>query len=308
MVMRSMGFKLLIGILALCLMVVGCQGNQEGKPLTMDGASQEKTQETESSKGKVKGENRYENPDLGFSFEYNKLMLDTQVNDDTFATLMHLSGDKATVTVAVPNDILDDPEAWLKKEGTTKDYKTFQDKVMTLDGYPARLNEYEISMMGTLYRTINLTALKDGYFYTLTVLMNAAYVEDTRTEFDVVVGSFSLSDKKVDLEKLALWKSEVPSDFPFDTVPFFQVDSIYGVFGKSMAESGHLDVTYIVKDGFTEEDALKFYDDILKGTAGYGRDDVYEGEEITGTLGQYAIEVTVKKILGVQVSVDVRKK
>ncbi len=320
------GLICVIGILVLCLIAVGCQKKTpKEEAIGADSAQGEvaaeateaggQTKEAETTAAanqtepaKIKGENTYENPDLGFSFQYNKLMLDTESDDETYATLMHLSGDKARVTVAVPDAILEDPEAWLKKEGTTKDYKTFKDQVMTLDGYPARLNEYEVSMMGKLYHTINLTALKDGYFYTLSVLMDAAYVEDTRTEFDVVVGSFSLSNKVVNLETLELWKSEVPSDFPFDTVPFFEVASIYGVFGKSMAEDGHLDVTYVVKDGITEEEVIQFYDDLLKGTGGYARDNGRSGEEITGTLGQYAIEVQVRKNLDIQVSVDVKKK
>lgn len=319
------GVRLVVAALAIIVALVilsGCQGKAPADSVTQGQAKESEVPVQESSDNTTPvtdkaadtgsggiGENVYSHPQLGFSFEYNQLMLDDKMDGDVYATLMHLSGDKAEITVAKPNDILEDPEAWLKKTGTTKDYKTYVDKVMTLNGYPARLNEYEVTMMGTLYRHILLTVFKDGYFYKLSILMNAAYVEDVRTEFDVVVKTFNVTQDKVDLEALALWQQALPDNFPKEAVPLFEVAEIYGVNDFGLAEKGALVVEYVLKPEVTPEAVLEFYDALLKGSEGYVKEKRRQGQVIEGSVKGYSLEVVVGDYLGdMHVTIDIKRK
>jgi hypothetical protein len=139
----------------------------------------------------------------GFALKYDKLILNDKIDGDQFVELKHLSGDTATVTIKKPDPLVGDkPEEWLKNSFKTSDYKIYQRKEMKLGKYPGLLVEYAWKVMGKPIRTIDLTAYKDGYFYSLIVIMREENVEDVRKEFDKVVKSFNLFDSKVDLDTL----------------------------------------------------------------------------------------------------------
>lgn len=286
---NRMNSFMLACILISLVMTVGCKAESPESATLQEPA----TAEQAASDATPKQSNSYTRDDLGFSLNPGQLMVDEDVDDREVLTLTHLSGDKATVTIKEPDELIENPEEWLKRPEAFEGYKKYKDDIKTINGYPARVVEYDFSAGGRNFRVIDLTAYKDAYFYNLLVMMDPAYMDDTRKEFDKVVDSFALSEKAIDMANLELWRKEVPADFPFDVLPFYEVDRIYSVFGKSMAESGYLTVGYDVKEGQDMDAVIAFYEDILKGTPGYTKYTQMDDTIMKGTLKGYEAEAKV---------------
>jgi hypothetical protein len=237
----------------------------------------------------------------GFALKYDKLILNDKIDGDQFVELKHLSGDTATVTIKKPDPLIGDkPEEWLKNSFKTSDYKIYQRKEMKLGKYPGLLVEYAWKVMGKPIRTIDLTAYKDGYFYSLIVIMREENVEDVRKEFDKVVKSFNLFDSKVDLDTLQPWKEKIPKNFPFDVVELFGVLEVTSVFGESVTEKAGLTVLYDVAENVKYEDVINYFKETFKDAAGFDFSSGSEHTKIRGTKSGYAFEVELRfyKTLG----------
>ena len=222
-------------------------------------------------------------------------MFDGKINGDRFAELTHLSGDKAVVHIKEPDPLVgDDPEAWLMNSYKTSPYQIHRRKEMRLGKYPARLVEFSWKVLGKPIRTIDLAAYKDGYFYSVTVTMKEEYVDDTRKEFDVVVGSFMLSDNVVNLEQLKPWKEQIPAAFPFDVIDVFGVEKVTSVIGgDAPTEKRALTVIYDVKEECPYEEVIAYYQGLLKDSKDLKSSKGSERAKIYGTKSGYYFEIEV---------------
>jgi len=228
--------------------------------------------------------------DYGFSFRYKDLALDSVPDGDDFADLTHLSGDKAIVSIKIPDKLYGDPAAWIKTAYDNNAYTTQVLKHFTLDGYPAVLVEFSWTVMKVPMRAINLIALKDGYFYTLNVSMREANLGDVRSSFDLVVSTFHLSTKKIDLAALEPWKAKLPAGYPLDLVPLFAVDSI-DTSGTNAAGSYFM-VHYIANGKYQD-----IIDHFKKVMADAQKPDISVGTEhteMTGVKGGFNVEIDIK--------------
>lgn len=209
---------------------------------------------------KVSGKNQYVSEKYGFALSYNQLMLNDKLTGNDILELRHISGDKAVLTIRKPESWEGNPEDYIKNAHKAPGQKIFVRREFRLGNYPALLAEFTQEVMRVKMRVIELTAIKDGYFYSLVVTMDERYVDDVRPEFDLVVNSFRLLDKKVTLEER--WKDQLPADFPHDVLPLYAVDEIYYVSGKSLAQDKRITVMYDSKE--SQENLLKYYQDIMK--------------------------------------------
>lgn len=224
------------------------------------------------------------------------LMFDDRIDGERFAALTHLSGDKAVVHIKKPDSLVgDDPEAWLMNSYKMSPYQTHRRKELKLGKYPARLVEFSWKVLGKPIRTIDLTAYKDGYFYSLTVTMKEEFVDDTRKEFDVVVGSFMLSDKVVNLEELKPWKEQIPAGFPFDIIDLFGIEKVTSVLGREPPTGKRaLTVLYNVKKEKTYEEVIAYYHDLLKDSTDLKFSKDSERTRIYGTKSGYYFEIELR--------------
>lgn len=210
---------------------------------------------------KIPGKNKYVSAKYGFSFSYNQLMLNDKPSGNEVIELRHLSGDRAVVSIRKPDPLEGNPEEYIKTAHKNWGQKLYVRKEMMLGKYPALLAEFSQEVMKIKMRVIELTAVKDGYFYSLIVTMDERYVDDVRQEFDIVVNSFRLSDVKVALEER--WKDELPKDFPHEVLPLYAVDEIYYVSGQSLAEDRRLTVIYDSKE--SRENLIEYYEKVMDG-------------------------------------------
>lgn len=279
-------------------------------------ASEEGNQAGDGVSVKAEGDNEFIREEYGFGFRYNLLGVDDKIHGDQFVELSFISGDTATVSIQKPDPLVgDNPEQWLMNSFKSSDYQIYERKEMKIGKYPALLVEYGTEILKTPMRIIDLTAYKDGYFYSLIVVMKEESAEDSRQQFDVVVDSFTLFDNIVDLDKLKLWKEAIPDDFPFDLVELIGVEEVESVWGDPMTESGYLTVIYDVKQEITNEEVQKYYNDLLKGSEGYEYDEGTDPEgvkktEIYGSVPGYRVEVVLRYYPLMEkttVKVDIRK-
>lgn len=208
----------------------------------------------------VKGKNQYISEKYGFALSYNQLMLNDKLTGNDVLELRHLSGDRAVLTIRKPESWEGNPEDYIKNAHKAPGQKIFVRREFKLGNYPALLAEFSQEVMKMKMRVIELTAVKDGYFYSLVVTMDERYVDDVRQEFDLVVNSFRLLEEKGSLEER--WKDQLPPDFPHDVIPLYAVDEIYYVSGKSLAQDKSITVMYDSKE--SRENLLKYYQDIMK--------------------------------------------
>lgn len=242
--------------------------------------------EVASREEKTKGEKEYVSEKYGFSFRYNLLMLNDKPSGNDILELKHLSGDKAVLTIRKPEAWEKNPEDYFKTAYRDTGEKIYTRKEFKLGKYPALLAEFSRTVMKIKMRVIELTALKDGYFYSLVVTMDENYVDDVRKEFDLVVNSFRLLESKVDLE--SRWKDQLPADFPHAILPLYAVDEIYYVSGNSLTKEGRLTVIYDSKEN--RENLFSYYADLMKGAEGL----VKRGNYLAGTNSGYPIEITLE--------------
>jgi len=242
--------------------------------------------EVSSQDRRTEGEKEYVSEKYGFSFRYNLLMLNDKPSGNDILELKHLSGDKAVLTIRKPETWEKNPEDYFKTAYKDTGDKIYTRKEFKLGKYPALLVEFSRTVMKIKMRIIELTALKDGYFYSLVVTMDENYVDDVRQEFDLVVNSFRLLETKVDLENR--WKDQLPADFPHDVLPLYGVDEIYYVSGNSLTKEGRLTVVYDSKE--SRENLLSYYADVMKDAAGLVKSTYY----LAGTKSGYPIEITLE--------------
>ncbi len=287
---------LLICLLSLCVVLSSCS--------KMDNSS--------GGGEKATGANEYISSDYGFSFKYNNLKLDSKIDGDQFAELTHLSGDKAIVKIHEPDKIYgNNPEEWLMKSFETSEYNVHNRKLLKLGNYNARLVEYSWKVGGKPIRTIDLTAYKDGLFYNLIVTMKEENVNNVRGEFDVLVNSFALSDKTVDLQALKPWRTQLPADYPVDVIDLYGIEKIHAVIGdKFEPGKGFISVHYYVKDKYTAEDISKMFQDSLKDSQNFKVSDSSSATKIEGIKSGYNYKIEINKSSKGKISlvkVEVRK-
>ena len=247
----------------------------------------EKEKTNIASRGKeTKGEKEYVSEKYGFSFRYNLLMLNDKPGGNDILELKHLSGDKAVLTIRKPEAWEKNPEDYFKTAYRDTGEKIYTRKEFKLGKYPALLVELNRTVMKIKMRIIELTAFKDGYFYSLVVTMDENYVDDVRREFDLVVNSFRLLETRVNLEKR--WMDQLPADFPHDVLPLYGVDEIYYVSGNSLTKEGRLTVVYDSKE--SRENLLAYYADVMKDAAGLVKSTYY----LAGTKSGYPIEIILE--------------
>jgi len=239
-----------------------------------------------SREKETKGEKEYVSERYGFSFRYNLLMLNDKPSGNDILELKHLSGDRAVLTIRKPEAWEKNPEDYFKTAYKDTGEKIYTRKEFKLGKCPALLVEFSRTIMKMRMRIIELTAFKDGYFYSLIITMDENYVDDVRKEFDLVVNSFRLLDTRVDLE--SRWKDQLPADFPHDVLPLYGVDEIYYVSGNSLTREGRLTVVYDSKE--SRENLLSYYADVMKDAAGLVKSTYY----LAGTKSGYPIEITLE--------------
>ncbi|MCX7974021.1 MAG: photosystem II reaction center PsbP family protein [Candidatus Aminicenantes bacterium] len=206
------------------------------------------------------GKNQYISEKYGFAFNYNQLMINDKPSGHDVIELKHLSGDRAVISIRKPEPIEGSPEDYIREAHKGLGQKLYTRKEFKLGKYPALLAEFSQEVMKIKMRVIELTAVKDGYFYSLVVTMDDRYVDDVRQEFDVVVNSFRLLDTQVSLEER--WKDELPKDFPHEVLPLYAVEQIYYVSGKSLATSRRLTVIYDSKE--SRENLINYYESVMQ--------------------------------------------
>ncbi len=243
--------------------------------------------EVASQDKKTKGEKEYVSEKYGFSFRYNLLMLNDKPSGNDILELKHLSGDKAVLTIRKPEAWEKNPEDYFKTAYKDSGEKIYTRKEFKLGKYPALLVELSRTVMKIKMRVMELTALKDGYFYSLVVTMDENYVNDVRREFDLVVNSFRLLETQVDLE--SRWKDQLPADFPHDILPLYAVDEIYYVSGNSLTKEGKLTVIYDSKE--SPENIFSYYADIMKEAEGLVKRGTYY---LAGTKSGHPIEISLE--------------
>jgi hypothetical protein len=250
-----------------------------------------------NAKGKIAGANEYVSKDYAFSFKYNNLTLDSKIDGNQFAELASASGDKAVVTIVEPDKIYgDNPEEWLLKSYETSENTIENRKILKLGKYNARLVEYSWKVGGKPIRTIDLTAYKDGLYYSLIVTMKEENVKAVRQEFDTVVNSFTLADTVVSLDALKPWKTQLPADYPLNVIDLYGIREIYSVVGKTLQPGkGFIAVQYYPKDQYSAADIGKMFQDSLKDAQNFKYTDVSEEIKITGTKAGYDFKIQISK-------------
>lgn len=290
--MRRNRWAFMAGLIFLVLIFAVSCGQKEATP----GTSQSTPEQTSSENKPPKAEqNEFLSEKYGFAFIYGDLILDDKVDGDRFAELKHVSGDSATVSIMKPDPMIgDDPEKWLMNSFKTSDYKIIERKELKLGKYPALLAEYSWNVLGKPIRTIDLTAYKDGYFFSLIVTMREENVEAERPEFDQVVESFMLLDNTIDLDALKPWKENIPKDYPFEVMDLFGLSELTSVFGKTVSEPGGLAVLYDVDEAINYEDTINFFKETLKDAPDFDLSPHEDSTEISGTKAGYEFEVKVR--------------
>jgi len=258
----------------------------------------------------INADHEFIQEDYGFAFNYNLLALDDTIKGDRFAELSYISGDTAVVFIQEPSDLIESPEEWINdKDRRAGEYKVYRNDNVMFGKYPGYILEYGWNVMGQDIRTIDLKALKDGYFYDLIVTMKEENVEDSRTQYDVVVDSFRLLDNVVDFEVLMPWKDAIGDGYPYDTVPLYMIKEVDYVFGKPFSETGNITVAYYPKDTLTLDTADTFYSDLLMNSKDYHHVTVDKDKEIQieGTIENYAVQVKLTNHAVVEVNIKIKK-
>ncbi len=280
---------LLVFMLAICFSSVSCFKNETGN------AGENATNNGNIGE-KVTGAHEFTSQDYGFSFQYNNLTLDSEIDGDQFAELTHANGDKATVKIYEPDQRYGDPEEWLTKSFDTSQYNNYETKQLKLGKYNARWEEYAWEVGGQPLRNIVLTAYKDGLFYNLIVTMKEENVDTSKPEFDVVVNSFSLADSVVDLDALAPWKTELPAAYPLDVIDLYGIEKIHAVVGDKIEPGkGFISVHYYAKDNYSAADIGQMFKDALQDSQNFAYSDSSDRIKITGIKAGYEYEIQVKK-------------
>jgi len=279
-----------LAVLLAALTVSGCigPGGLKSEQSTQTGNNQNTQSIVSSTKSSAKtteGANEYISEEYGFAFTYNMLMLKEETEYDEFVSLTHLSGDKAVVKIQEPEFMsADEFEEWLKTAWQDNDPEitVYRREEMTLNGYPALLVEISRTVMGQQFRTIDLIAVKDGYRYDLIVTMQEEYVEDVRTEFDVVVDSFRLLSNKVTLGET--WRRQMPDDFPYDIITLAYVEDMNFTMGDL---DSRFSIAYFSEA--TKDDLKAFYLELMQ-NAQELEIDYYD---ITCVKGGYEISIEI---------------
>lgn len=289
---RGKKLLLLVFIVTICLLSAACSKNVEN-----NGNAGEDATSNSNMGEKVSGAHEFISEDYGFSFKYNNLTLDSEIDGDRFAKLTHANGDKAVVKIDEPDKSYGDPEEWLTKSSDTSKYDNYETKQFKLGKYNARLEEYSWKVGGKPLRTIVLTAYKDGLFYKLIITMNEENVNISKPEFDVVVNSFTLADTVVDLDALSPWKSQLPADYPLDVIDLYGIEKIYSVVGDKLEPGkGFISVQYYTKDEYSAEDiGQMFKNDALQNSEDFTYSDTSDRIKITGIRAGYEYEIQIKK-------------
>lgn len=251
---------ILLSIYFLTAFISACSGPSNSNK---EAGKREETAEAQQAISKNltdKGKNQYLSEKYGFAFSYNQLMLNDKLSGKDILELRHLSGDRAVLTIRKPESWEGNPEDYIRNAYKNTGQKIYVRKEFKLDNYPALLVEFSQQVMKIKMRVIELTAIKDGYFYSLVVTMDERYVDDVRQEFDVVVNSFRLLNQKVSLEER--WKDQLPPDFPHDVFPLYAVDEIYYVSGKSLAQDKRITIMYDSKESW--DNLFKYYQSLMK--------------------------------------------
>lgn len=275
----------LVVILMMCLLLTSCSQNSEN--VTSNG----------KIAGTVSAAHEYTSEDYGFSFQYDNLTLNTKINGDQFAELTAATGDTATVKIDEADQKYgENPEEWLTKTDNTLNYSNYETKQLKLGKYDARLEEYSWKVGGKPLQTIVLTAYKDGLFYKLIVIMKEENVETCKPEFDIVVNSFTLSDKVIDLAALQPWKTQLPPDYPLDVINLYGIEKIYSVVGDKLEPGkGFISVQYYVKDDYSAEQIAQMFKDALQDSQDFKFTDSSSVTKLTGIKAGYEYEVQIKK-------------
>ncbi len=289
---RGKKLLLLVLMLTICLLSASCSKNTTnddnvGENATNDGTTGEK----------VSGAHEFISEDYGFSFKYNDLTLNSEIDGDQFAELTHANGDKAVVKITEPDMIYgENPEEWLTKSFDTSQYDNYETRQLKLGKYNARLEEYSCKVGGKPFRTIVLTSYKDGLFYKLIVTMKEENVNTSRQEFDVVVNSFILADTVVDLDALKPWKAQLPADYPLNVIDLYGIEKIYSVVGDKLEPGkGFISVQYYVKDVYSAEEIGGMFKDALQDSQDLTFSDTSDRTKITGIKAGYEYEIQIKK-------------
>ncbi|HOP12124.1 MAG TPA: hypothetical protein PK629_11625 [Oscillospiraceae bacterium] len=277
-------------VLLAALTVSGCIGpgglkSEQSTQTESTGSTQSVVSTVESNVKTTEGANEYISEQYGFAFTYNQLLLTEETEYDEFVSLTHLSGDKAVVKIQEPEFMsAEEFEEWLKTAWQDNDPEitVYRREEMTLKGYPALLVEISRTILGQQLRTIDLIALKDGYRYDLIVTMQEEYVEDVRTEFDVVVASFRLLSNKVDLGET--WKRQMPDDFPYDIITLAYVEDMNYTMGDL---DSRFSIAYFSEA--SKDDLKEFYLELMQ-NAQELEIDYYD---ITGAKGGYEISIEI---------------
>ncbi|NTV89011.1 MAG: hypothetical protein HGA22_01395 [Clostridiales bacterium] len=254
------------------------------------------------------GATEYVSEKYGFAFKYEKLMLNDTIDGDRFIELMHMSGDKAYLTISKPEFLKEgeNPEVALKDYFKGTDFKVLDRKELKLSKYKAVLVSYNSTVMGKEFRFKELKAYKDGYYYTLAAVMDEQFADDVEKEFKVVFDSFRLLNNTVDLEAAAPWKEAIPEDYPYDLLMPYKVGEIYNVLGEAYTGSNLL-VTYDVMEEVPYEEVREYFRSKMEGWEGFEYDPGVEDTKINGNNDGHQFAVTIRRyelLDQVRVSID----
>lgn len=234
------------------------------------------------------GDIEYVNEKYGFAFKYNMLMMDDTISGNQFVELKHLSGDMGIVSIRKPEKWeLEDPEATIRNAFMSGDYEMVRREELMLGEYPAVLGEFMWEVMGSPLQTMILETYKDGLYYSVAVNMNPLYVEDVRTEFDIVINSFRLLDTGMKLEVFRPWAEAFPQDYPFDLLEPYKLDQVIYTFGDSMEEG--FKVSYYAQDDVPYEEIKAYYHSLLEGAPDFDPNVGRMMIDMQGTLEGYFV-------------------